>query len=153
IGAALALLLTVVFSEPASLRPPDSTPFQTRRDAVNVQSDYGAVGNGRVDDTRAIRNAMASGARSIYFPAGTYVVDSITVPAGVTQIYGQGVMQAKGSNHVFYLNNVSGLTIQDLTFRGVGGTVPSSDSVAIVVLGNSQRVNIVQNRFQNINAN
>lgn len=54
--------------------PPDSG-------MVNVKTDFGAKGDGTTDDTSAIQQAIAStvhhpntGARIIYFPAGTYLV-------------------------------------------------------------------------------
>ena len=43
--------------------------------------DFGAVGNGRADDTASITAAIAS-ERSLYFGPGTYCVSSITFPGG-----------------------------------------------------------------------
>jgi polygalacturonase len=41
---------------------------------VNVQ-DFGAVGDGITDDTRAIQDALDSGiGRTVYFPSGTYLL-------------------------------------------------------------------------------
>lgn len=52
--------------------------------------DFGAVADGTTDDTAAIEAALASGAFSVYAPAGVYAVaSSIVVPAGVT-IFGDG---------------------------------------------------------------
>jgi hypothetical protein len=47
---------------------------------------FGAVGNGKANCTRAIAAALASGAKDIYVPAGTYVIGPgmVSVPAGVT---------------------------------------------------------------------
>ena len=52
---------------------------------VNVQ-DYGAVGDGVADDTVAIQAALSSGSTSVFFPAGTYLVDGglSSSAAGVT---------------------------------------------------------------------
>lgn len=44
---------------------------------VNVK-DYGAVGNGTTDDTAAIAAACAASS-SVYFPAGTYAVRTVTI--------------------------------------------------------------------------
>jgi hypothetical protein len=44
---------------------------------VNV-FDFGAVGDGSIDDTAAIQAAIDTG-RSVYFPAGTYKVSGLTV--------------------------------------------------------------------------
>lgn len=49
---------------------------------VNVL-DYGAVGNGVADDTTAIQAAINAGAVSgatVFFPAGTYLVSTLTLP-------------------------------------------------------------------------
>lgn len=46
---------------------------------VNVL-DYGAVGNGIANDTAAVQAAVNTN-KSIYFPKGVYLVDSIIVPA------------------------------------------------------------------------
>lgn len=50
--------------------------------------DFGAAGNGTADDTAAIQAAVnaahAAGGGVVYFPAGTYLVTSVKVMAGVT---------------------------------------------------------------------
>ena len=60
--------------------------------AVNVKS-FGAVGNGKKDDTAAIRKARNKAARSnkaLYFPKGTYMIHgSIELWSGC-EIYGEG---------------------------------------------------------------
>ncbi|KAF9002426.1 glucan 1,3-beta-glucosidase [Cyathus striatus] len=63
--------------------------------------DQGAKGDGKTDDTAALKNIFAkfSGCKIIYFDAGTYIVTStITIPAG-TQIVGEAwtVIAGKGS--------------------------------------------------------
>jgi len=55
---------------------------------VNVQA-YGAVGDGVTDSTSAVQQAMRSGAATVYFPFGSYVInDTIEVPANVRRIEG-----------------------------------------------------------------
>ena len=46
-------------------------------DTVSVK-DFGAVGDGVTDDTGFIQTAILSGAKSILFPEGEYIVSSIT---------------------------------------------------------------------------
>jgi hypothetical protein len=57
-----------------------SNPFAGQSSNVfNVKTSYGAVGNGIADDTTAIQNAIAAAAAAapatVYFPAGTYLVN------------------------------------------------------------------------------
>ena len=56
---------------------------------------YGAVGDGFIDDTAAVLRAVASGARKVYFPAGTYLVGkTINIPSGM-EFCGDGIGQSK----------------------------------------------------------
>lgn len=64
------------------------------RDILNVK-DFGAKGDGTTDDTAAIQAAIdyavATGRRSVYFPAGTYIVTSplhAQVETGTTTVGG-----------------------------------------------------------------
>ena len=55
---------------------------------ANVRS-YGAVPDGVTDSTSAVRQALASGATTIYFPYGTYVInDTVEIPPNVRRIEG-----------------------------------------------------------------
>lgn len=50
-------------------------------------NQFGAVGDGITDDTKAIREAFLSGASTVYFQPGKYLVnDSISIPASVKRI-------------------------------------------------------------------
>jgi hypothetical protein len=55
--------------------------------------DFGAVGDGVTDDTVAIQAALNSGATTVFFPKGTYLVSSagLTWPAGV-YLYGNATI-------------------------------------------------------------
>jgi polygalacturonase len=60
-----------------------------------THSDWGALGDGVTDDTTAIQNAInaaeAAGYGIIFFPAGTYVVTSLTVESSGIMLMGAGV--------------------------------------------------------------
>lgn len=65
--------------------------------------DNGAKGDGRTDDTAALKAIFAkfSGCKIIFFDAGTYVVTStLTIPAG-TQIVGEAWSVIAGSGNAF----------------------------------------------------
>ena len=57
--------------------------------AINVKSDYGAVGDGVTDDTTAITNALAAG-DNIYFPAGNYNYNGQFIISSAKTICGDG---------------------------------------------------------------
>lgn len=82
--------------------------FTWINDKVISVKDYGAVGDGVTDDTAAINTAIASGAKSIMFPAGT--------GAG-TYIIGSE-LQVYGSDLTLWSND--GATIQHIGAVAVG---------------------------------
>lgn len=99
---------------------------------INVKW-FGAKGDGTTDDTTAIQNAFnlaslnsfAGNARVIYFPAGTYLVNSLTLAANtVTVIRGDGVLhtvlKAK-PNITGSVLNIPGTTIIDFADFAVDG--------------------------------
>jgi hypothetical protein len=49
---------------------------------------YGAVGDGKKDDTLAVQKALNSGAEVIYLIKAQYKITTVTVPSTVRQIYG-----------------------------------------------------------------
>ena len=59
-------------------------------DTANVRY-YGAVGDGVVDDTAAVLLAAASGAKRIYFPAGTYLIGKTINLASGVELFGDGI--------------------------------------------------------------
>jgi hypothetical protein len=67
----------------------DRTVEAKLQETVSVK-DFGAVGDGVTDDTAAINLALASGARSVYAPAGTYkITDTLFAPSG-SKLFGAG---------------------------------------------------------------
>ena len=75
----------------------DGTTVKAELDAINAKlaewvsvKDFGAVGDGVVDDTAAIQAACSSGHRAIKIPAGrTFKISTVNVQEGVL-IFGEG---------------------------------------------------------------
>jgi hypothetical protein len=97
---------------------------------VNVL-DYGAVGDGVTNSSTAFQNALNSGASVLYVPAGTYLVQNVTISSSV-RIYGDGpssiiksIPSVVGSNS--YSTNIfttstglSDVIFSNLTLNGSG---------------------------------
>jgi hypothetical protein len=78
---------------------PESQSLQSRLDSYAVVTDFGAMGDGVTDDTAAVNRALyqlycresnTAIRRSLFFPAGTYIVtDTIAIPP-YALLYGEG---------------------------------------------------------------
>jgi hypothetical protein len=78
---------------------PISQSIQSRLDSYAVVTDFGALGDGSTDDTAAINRALyqlfcvqtnTAIRRSLFFPAGNYLVtDTIKIPP-YAKLYGEG---------------------------------------------------------------
>jgi hypothetical protein len=78
---------------------PISQSIQSRLDSYAVATDFGILGDGATDDTAAINRALfqifcvqtnTAIRRSLFFPAGTYIVtDTIKIPP-YARLYGEG---------------------------------------------------------------
>lgn len=102
------------------------------RDVVSVK-DFGAVGNGITNDRAAIQAAFNSGAKSIYFPSGTYnvgdflangekAIDLSALGNGISIITDKSVeiigrTQTGGIPFFFYLKNNSNFYCGPIRFR------------------------------------
>ena len=83
----------------ASASVPVAQSIQQRLDSYAVITDFGAMGDGITDDTAAINRALyqlycresnTAIRRSLFFPAGTYIVtDTIAIPP-YALLYGEG---------------------------------------------------------------
>jgi len=61
-------------------------------DRINVK-DYGATGGGVTNDTTSVSNAVTAAyalAKPLYFPSGTYLIDSLVIPTNSLTVYGDG---------------------------------------------------------------
>lgn len=103
-----------------------------RRSGVVNVTDYGATGDGRTDDTRAVQGAISAACRGISapetveLPAGTYRVSSLSIECNKFHVRGTGgyaILDAAGSQDVLTITGGSGLVENLHVFRsGEGGT-------------------------------
>jgi len=130
------------------------------QEQVSVK-DFGAVGNGTTDDTTAIQNAINSGARSIYIPAGRYKVTStlnlcnLSVSGVGLKIYGDCVQYDDGTTTAAsvilsnpgtnrWVAEIIGsqfVTIEDVMFISTG----SNSALGGILLARSTSANYAQN--------
>ena len=82
-----------------TLGDPVSQSLQSRLDSYAVVTDFGATGDGVTDDTEAINRAFnqlycvqtnSQVRRSLFFPAGTYVISNTLLLPAYAKIYGEG---------------------------------------------------------------
>lgn len=95
-------------------------------DSVSIK-DFGAVGDGVADDTAALRAAVASGGRAVFFPKGTYIINFVNLPSD-TMLWGEGassiitmpssVRCAIGADSGSPTATVDNITIKNLRLEG-----------------------------------
>jgi hypothetical protein len=83
----------------ATVGAPVSQSIQSRLDSYAIVTDFGATGDGTTDDTAAINRALyqlycrevnTQIRRSLFFPAGTYIItDTLNIPP-YAKLYGEG---------------------------------------------------------------
>ena len=95
---------------------PITQSIQSRLDSYAIVTDFGATGDGVTDDTAAINRALyqlycrqtnTQIRRSLFFPAGTYLVTGTILVPPFAQLYGEG---ADSSIISFEVNNWVTLT-------------------------------------------
>lgn len=119
-----------------------------REAPLNVKyPEFGAEGDGTTDDSVAVQAALnAAGAGEVFFPPGTYVVDAVDPPSGVT-IRGAGtdtvIKQKANSASAFDLaSGTSGVTIRDLVIDGNSANIAST-AVGIQIQGSNHLIDNV----------
>ena len=94
IGGGLALLL-VAFADAGNIsKQPNVKPVTDSKPPYLTVRDFGAVGDGKADDTEAFQRAVDSGHGDIYIPRGVYRLSRTVVVdldrIGPTSIVGHG---------------------------------------------------------------
>lgn len=97
--------------------------FGTR---ANVK-EFGAVGDDLTDDTSAIEAAIASGARIVFFPYGTYRITRALLPAAAQMWRGEGdvtsvIKQMTANTDAVRIVDFGGVSLRDLNCKGGSGT-------------------------------
>lgn len=112
---------------------------QSKQSVLNIKS-YGVKGDGVTDDTAAIQEALDNGG-AIYFPAGTYLVNSTLVIKDGTYIQGDGfdktvIKAANGANLVGVAwRGTVGATTSHSTLYPIVRTESNSKGISISGIG------------------
>ena len=99
---------------------------RTTSDAILNAKGYGVVGDGVTDDTAAVLALLTlADGRPVYFPAGIYVTDGLSITQDSIHIYGDGIDKTiflhsqESAKDTFKLNSTTGPhTFKDLTIDG-----------------------------------
>ena len=92
------------------------------QESVSVK-DFGAVGDGVVDDTDAIQAAIDSGSKTIYFPQGTYSISSsLLINNNGISLIGSGM--------------INGTTIVPTAFADAAIKVATTTDVSVFIIEN-----------------
>lgn len=115
--------------ESESVAETESVEAGQGTESVMDVRDFGAVGDGRTDDTQALKAAIEAGAgKEVYIPSGTYMISSkIYIPES-TRIVGDGestvLMAAPGMARgmdLLKIYQASGIQIEQISFSGNSG--------------------------------
>ena len=96
--------------------------------------DFGAIGNGTTDDTTAIQNAVNSGAGTVHFPKGSYLISTpIQLPFGII-VYGDSAGNSSFIGTTITNNQVGGgcfwMTTSTSTGQGDGATITNFNLIS-----------------------
>lgn len=118
--------------------------------------DYGADPTGLSNSSSAIQAALDSGSTAVYFPAGTYLLNSALTPTSNTVLYGDGeasVLKTTNTSNfnLVYLNGVDHIKITGLKFYGNASGTDPANPVRGIYAYQSSYVEICSNYFDNLN--
>lgn len=145
---------------------------------VNVKS-FGALGNGTIDDTQAIQNAIDHSRANggiVYFPAGTYnlgsalfnsdvrgIAHALEVYSNQTLMFDKGAVIKKGAlavTHLLYTHNETDAVGYDgaknITIVGAnvdGGYDEYTDACTLFNISHAKNVKIIDCNFYNNGGN
>lgn len=124
-------------------KSPHKTPY------TNVM-DFGAAGDGKTDDTQAIRCAIDKTHRggTVLFPVGNYRISEtikVTAASNVSLVgmgLGSQIFQSTDGQHVFDLDQLSAVTVKSL-YLGSIATQPRSSLIKMTRVHRSTFENII----------
>lgn len=129
------------------------SPAPSRQSAINVR-DFGAAGDGRVNDNEAFSLALRR-SRTLYVPAGVYLVDRLVLPRGTT-LFTDGFetifRQRPGLPEAIRILNVGGsdIWIGDCTVEGSITTDPGEQRHGINVSATARTGDVSNIRIGNV---
>lgn len=108
---------------------------------------FGAVGDGKTDDTAAINAALATGG-GVYLPAGTYQVSGLTATVDGTHLYGDGPLTVlrKNADGAVLTLRAGRVSVSNLTVDGVGGSFAGPGVVSIGIVPHITDVEVRESR-------
>lgn len=125
-AGAVAVGATILGRSPVSAAAPPGTPPFVQRTFVSINvKDYGALGDGKTDDSKAIQAAVndaLSSNRPVFFPSGTYVVTTaLQAGPGPLRLIGEGMWMATilcTSTNSFFASTTTpdSLDVEDIAF-------------------------------------
>ena len=119
-----------IFYNQGSSGAVDRTLTNKLQDVVSVK-DFGAVGNGVSNDTTAFVNALAA-ANQVTVPAGTYVLNNLTIAAGECLVMDRGgLLSINGGNTLTISGTLEAGLYQ--IFDGAGSVVIDPGAVEYVI--------------------
>lgn len=128
---------------------PVSQSLQSRLDSYAIVTDFGATGDGVTDDTAAINRALeqlycrqgnTQIRRSLFFPAGTYLITGTILVPPFAKLYGEGgnssIVRYQVNNWVPYTPYATGVLVyyatNDRYYRSLS-TVPVEDNIGSAI--------------------